>query len=199
MRTGSGDEWDAGLPTIVATRVLLRPLTDADVPELFRIFSNQEVTRYWGSPSLKSVDEAAGLLQTIHEGLRTRRLFQWGIGPTSGDELWGTCTLLHMDGVNRRSELGFALGREHWGRGTALEAVAAIIDWSFRTLGLHRLEADVDPRNERSLRLLERLGFRREGYLRERYHQDGETQDTVFLGLLAHEWVRPSTTGPANA
>ncbi|HEX2165116.1 MAG TPA: GNAT family protein, partial [Thermoanaerobaculia bacterium] len=60
--------------------------------------------------------------------------------------------------------------------------------FAFGPLALHRLEADVDPRNERSLKALERLGFRREGLLRERYFVAGEIQDSVMLGLLAREW-----------
>ncbi|MGZ5443472.1 MAG: GNAT family N-acetyltransferase [Thermoanaerobaculia bacterium] len=56
--------------------------------------------------------------------------------------------------------------------------------FAFQTLGLHRLEADVDPRNTASIRCLERLGFRREGYARERYHLGGEVQDAVLYGLL---------------
>jgi RimJ/RimL family protein N-acetyltransferase len=59
---------------------------------------------------------------------------------------------------------------------------------AFGTLGLHRVEADVDPRNDASLRLVERLGFRREGHLRERYFVAGEIQDSVIYGLLAPDW-----------
>lgn len=187
----ASDDWGSALPSILAKRVSLQPLTSLDAPALFEIFSNLEVTRYWGSPPMKSVDDAAALVWSIQEGYRTRQLFQWGVRRRDDGQLVGTCTLLHMDRKNRRSELGFALGREHWGKGLAREAVAALIDWSFHRLRLHRLEADVDPRNERSLRLLERLGFRREGYLRERHHQGTEVQDTVMLGLLEQEWSPP--------
>jgi RimJ/RimL family protein N-acetyltransferase len=69
--------------------------------------------------------------------------------------------------------------------------VAAVVAFGFETLNLHRIEADVDPRNERSLRLLERLGFRREGHLRERYCINGERQDAVMMGLLRAEWRHP--------
>ena len=64
-----------------------------------------------------------------------------------------------------------------------------MIAHAFDTLGLHRLEADTDPRNERCLKLLTRLGFREEGRLRERWHVGGEVQDSVLLGLLREEWV----------
>jgi RimJ/RimL family protein N-acetyltransferase len=66
--------------------------------------------------------------------------------------------------------------------------VGAVLEFAFGTLDLIRVEADVDPRNERSLRMLERLGFVREGFLRSRYVVAGEIQDTVFLGLLREEW-----------
>jgi [ribosomal protein S5]-alanine N-acetyltransferase len=64
------------------------------------------------------------------------------------------------------------------------DALTLLIDHAFEDLKLHRIEADVDPRNTASLRLLERLGFRREGHLRERYFKDGEIQDSVMFGLL---------------
>ena len=100
----------------------------------------------------------------------------------------GTCTLAQLDEQNRRAELGFALGREHWGNGYMREALVALFDFAFGELKLHRLEADVDPRNAASIHLLERLGFKKEGYLRERWWVNGEIQDTLFYGLLQREW-----------
>jgi RimJ/RimL family protein N-acetyltransferase len=70
----------------------------------------------------------------------------------------------------------------------AREALEVLIRFSFETLHLHRLEADVDPDNARALRLLERLGFRREGQLRERWQLPGGPRDGVMLGLLRREF-----------
>ena len=70
------------------------------------------------------------------------------------------------------------------------EVVPAILDFAFTTLKLHRVEADVDPRNARSIRLLESAGFVREGYLRERYFLNDERQDAVLYALLDGEWKR---------
>jgi RimJ/RimL family protein N-acetyltransferase len=64
-----------------------------------------------------------------------------------------------------------------------------VLAFAFDTLALHRVEADVDPRNARSIRALERAGFEREGYLRERYHVGGELQDAVLYGLLRPHWA----------
>ena len=176
------------LPTIPTPRLLLRWLTERDVDALFAVFSDPEVMRYWSSPPLPSTEAARRLLEEIHEYFRQQTLFQWGIARREDDRVIGTCTLFHLDKDNRRAEVGFALGREHWRQGYAREALTALFDFAFGEWNLHRLEADVDPRNAASLRALERLGFQREGYLRERWHVGGETQDAVFLGLLRWEW-----------
>jgi RimJ/RimL family protein N-acetyltransferase len=69
------------------------------------------------------------------------------------------------------------------------EALQTLLTYAFEVLELRRLEADVDPRNAASIRTLERLGFKREGFLRERWHVDGEIQDALFYGLLKREWI----------
>ncbi len=176
------------LPAIDAKRVRLRWMTDDDVDSLYGIFSDTEVMRYWSSPPLANREEAARLLDNIHSNFRERTYLQWGIARRTDDKVIGTTTLFHLDLSNRRAEIGYALGRDHWGQGYLQEALNALFAFAFGELGLHRLEADVDPRNARSIRALERLGFQREGYLRERWHVAGEIQDALFYGLLKREW-----------
>jgi len=176
------------LPTIAATRVSLRWLTDEDGSSLFSIFSDPEVMRYWSSPPLTDIKDAHKLLADIRDYFRQRTLFQWGIARHTDNRIIGTCTLFHIDIANRRAELGYALGREHWGNGYMQEALRALLNFSFDHLNLHRIEADVDPRNVPSARTLERMGFQREGYLRERWLVGGEIQDALFYGLLRREW-----------
>ena len=176
------------LPTIVARRVQLRWLVDDDVPALFAIFGDPQVTRYWGNPALADENGAAKLLADIHELFAQRRLFQWGIALIETNAVIGTCTLAALDSKNRRAELGFALGRAHWGCGYAGESLRALLSFAFSTMHLHRLTADTDPRNEASIRTLERLGFRREGYLREHHLTHDEAQDSIIYGLLRSDW-----------
>ncbi|HJU64760.1 MAG TPA: GNAT family protein [Gemmatimonadaceae bacterium] len=183
------------LPTIRTPRLALRWLTADDVPALFAIFSDPEVTRYWSSPALRDRAEADVLLAQIHRHFRYRTLFQWGIARQSDDLVIGTCTLAHLDATHRRAEVGFALGRAHWRQGYVGETLVAALRFAFEELGLNRIEADVDPRNERSIRSLERLGFRREGYQRQRYIVNGEVQDSVLFGLLREEWDRHGERG----
>jgi RimJ/RimL family protein N-acetyltransferase len=187
--TETGFELGDRLPTLDAGRVRLRWLTEADVPALFAIFGDPQVTRYWGFATLPDPVAAAELLNDIHREFRDGTLFQWGVEITGGP-LVGTCTLARLDLTNRRAELGFALGRAFWGRGYMTAALPAVLAYAFGRLGLHRVCADTDPRNVRSIRALERLGFLREGVLREHYLVQGEPQDAVVYGLLRSEWAR---------
>lgn len=183
-------EWSHELPRLSGSRMELRCLTQQDAPAILAIFGDSEVMRFWSSPPLLNLAAATELIEEIHQLFGSRRLFQWGICRRETNEVFGTCTLLNVDLPHRRAEVGIALGRGVWGRGLATEALGVLIGFAFEALDLHRLEADVDPKNERALRLLERQGFRREGYLRERWHHLGKVHDAIFLGLLQREWPR---------
>jgi len=191
--------WGDELPRLVGSRVELRPIAEADAPALLAIFVDPEVTRFWSSRTLSDVAAAERLAREIRDVFRARRMFQWGISRRETGELIGTCTLFSIVPQHRRAELGFALRRAAWGQGLATEAVTALLHFCFETLGLHRLEADVDPDNARCLRLLERLGFRREGHLRERWHDAGGARDAVVLGLLRSEAGVSSYAGVASS
>lgn len=180
------------LPTLAAPRVVLRWLVPADRAALVGVFSDREVRRFWGGPVFDDEAGAQRLLDEIAAGRASGGLFQWGVARREDDRVIGTCTLAHIDAANRRAEIGFGLARRWWGHGLMTEGVTALLDHAFDDLALHRVEADVDPRNAASIKLLERHGFVREGQLRERWFVGGETQDTVFFGLLAREWrARP--------
>lgn len=177
------------LPRLAGARVHLRSLRDDDVPALLAIFGDAEVMRFWSSPPVAGEAGARALLDDIRRHFRARTLFQWGIARADDDEIVGTVTIFHIDDEHRRGEIGFAIGRPHWGRGYASEAVTLLIGFAFERLGLHRLEADPDPRNAASIRVLEKQGFKYEGLLRERYFLDGEAQDAAYYGLLRSEWT----------
>jgi [ribosomal protein S5]-alanine N-acetyltransferase len=193
----SGGDFNLGdrLPTIDAGRVRLRWLTEADIPALFDVFGDPAVTRFWGFATLPDLLAAAALLADIHAGFRAGTLFQWGVEARGA--VVGTCTLADLDPANLRAELGFALGRAHWGRGHMAAALPAVLSFAFGRLGLHRVFADTDPRNAPSIHHLERLGFRREGALREHYQVAGEWQDGVVYGLLRSEWAPEADPGAA--
>jgi [ribosomal protein S5]-alanine N-acetyltransferase len=180
-------DWEH-LPTIDTSRLSLRSISAEDVDDFYKIYSNAEVMRYWSTPPLPNRDAASKLISEIHEGLKRRELLKWGIALRTDDTLIGSVTLFHPDFTHRRTEIGYALGRSYWGQGYMQETLKAVLSYAFETLNFHRIEADVDPRNTASVRTLERLGFQREGYLRERWQVNGEIQDAYFYGLLRPDW-----------
>lgn len=173
------------LPTLTTARLALRQLSPDDVPALHAIFSDPQVMRFWSSEPLRDLAAARTLYEEIDALRASDALYQWGIECRDDRQLIGTTTLSRLDAQNRRAEIGFALRSDRWGRGYATEAVERLVDYAFGELGMHRLEADVDPRNEASLALLAKLGFEREGYAPERWYVHGEWQDSVLLGLLS--------------
>jgi [ribosomal protein S5]-alanine N-acetyltransferase len=177
---------------IPTKRLTLRVLTYSDAQALFEMFSDTEVMRYWSSPPLTDLSQIHQMLDDIHEDYSNHRALQLGIERQADNLFVGTCVLYHFHFPSRRAELGYALGRPFWGLGYMQEALIAFINYAFETLDLNRLEADIDPRNLASAKTLERLGFQKEGLLRERWIVSGEVSDTGFYGLLRKDWLERS-------
>jgi RimJ/RimL family protein N-acetyltransferase len=176
-----------GFPELRGRRVRLRGPTLDDSDALFALFSDPEVMRYWSRAPMRERGEAEGLIGEILGSFERRELLNWVIAGHD-DGVIGTCTLFRFDPRHRRAEVGYALRSDHWGRGLASEAVSLAIDWALHALDLHRIEADIDPRNDASRKLLERLGFRSEGVLRERFFVGDLATDSEVFGVLASEW-----------
>lgn len=177
------------LPIITTPRLVLRWISEDDIDALFEVFSDPQVMRYWSSGPLANREAAAELQREIAESNRSGLFWKWGVALRESNSLIGTATLFNLEMSNGRAEIGYAIGSAYWGKGYMNEALNALIAHAFEVLDLRRLEADVDPRNTRSVRTLERLGFQREGFLRERWHVCGEIQDAFFYGLLRREWT----------
>ena len=177
------------LPVLEAPRLRLRQLHEGDVDDLFAIFSDPEVMRYWSHAPFRTLEQAEWYLRDIDAGRSNGTHFQWGIALREDDRVIGTTTLFALNNKHRRAELGYAVRSSEWRRGYAREALIAVIGHAFGTIGLRRLEADIDPRNIASCRLVETLGFRLEGELRERWQVEGEIQHSAIYGLLAREFA----------
>lgn len=182
------DPFTDGLPALEGTRVRLRPVGDGDLPDLLAVFGDAETLRYWSHGPLSDLASARTYFEGIEAGLRNRALFQWAVTVPGEDRLVGTVTLTGWDPVHRRVEIGFILHPSRWGQGLASDAVRTALRFGFDEMNLHRVEADVDPRNAASLRLLDQVGFREEGRLRERWFTFGSWKDSVMLGLLAADF-----------
>lgn len=175
-------------PELPGRRMRLRGPRADDADALFALYSDPAVMRYWSRPPMSTRSEAEGLIAEILDAFAQRTMLNWMVTQRDDEAVVGTCTLFRFDPRHRRAEVGYSLRSDRWGRGYAREAVTLALDWAFATLGLHRIEADIDPRNDASRALLQRLGFVSEGLLRERYFVGEAVSDTEIFGLLAVDW-----------
>jgi len=197
------DTETAGVPVLETPRLRLRPYRadDADAEAMFALYSDPRVMRYWSFPPWVELAQARTYLTQALAGMDSGEIFPWAVADRDSDRLIGALTLFSLHAQQLRAEVGYSLSPDHQGRGLASEALRCGLAHAFDQLGLVRVEADIDPRNEPSWRLLEKLGFQREGLLRQRWRVNGEICDTAFYGLLAEEFVRapaPGTRAPAR-
>lgn len=169
-------------------RLHLRPFRPDDAGALFAVFSDPRVMRYWSSAPWTSIDSAHEMIARDAKAMAEGEWLRLGVETAGDGRLVGMCTLFDLNVQCRRAQVGYGLASDVWGRGIMREALTALLDHGFETLDLHRVEADVDPRNEPSVRILERLGFLQEGFLRERWIVEGEKSDSALFGLLRDEW-----------
>lgn len=180
--------------TLRTQRLALRPLREADAHALFALFSDADVMRYWSGVPWTDVARAHEMIAKDATAMRGGEHLRLGLARTDDGALIGTCTLFAFNAQCRRAELGYSLVPSVWGRGYMHEALGALLAYGFGDLALNRVEADIDPRNTASARSLERLGFRREGYLRERWIVADEVSDSILYGLLQREWLARQAT-----
>ncbi|GAA2583057.1 GNAT family protein [Dactylosporangium fulvum] len=173
-------------------RLILRRFRAGDAPALAAYRSDPDVARYqsWDAP-FPLGDAIAFVAEVAHLDPEREGWFQYAVEARDTGELVGDVGVNRGDG-GRQAELGFTLAPEHQGRGYATEAVRRIVDFLLVEEGLHRVHATLDARNERSARLLERLGFRREGLCVQASWWKGEWTDDLFYAVLASEWSRSS-------
>jgi ribosomal-protein-alanine N-acetyltransferase len=177
-------------PILHTPRLLLRGVTAADAPALFALRSDPQVLRYLGRPPHRDVAESLALIETAQRNFAEQCAILWGIALQGKQPMIGTITLWNMDLANHRAEIGYMLLPSHWRQGIADEAVRAVLEYGFGVLDFHSLEANTDPENEASGRLLEKHGFVQEAYFRENFYFEGRFLDSRIYSKInpKHKW-----------
>ncbi|MDX1934316.1 MAG: GNAT family protein [Capsulimonadales bacterium] len=170
-------------------RLILRPMREKDAPFLVAYRRDPEVAKF---QSWTAFDEelARGFISELSQRQpgTPEEGYQMGIARRDTDELIGDLYLRLLDYDPRQAEIGYTLARPHQRRGYAREAVRAFCGYLFDDLQLHRLIAYTSTENVRSVRLLESLGFRREGWTRESVDINDRWHDEYLYALLRREW-----------
>jgi aminoglycoside 6'-N-acetyltransferase len=169
-------------------RLLLRRFGPEDATALAAYRSDPNVSRYQSWISPVSVEQARVLVAELAVGEpRDDGWFQYAVERKGRPGLIGDVGV-HRRDAGRQAEVGFSFAVEHQGRGYATEAVRRVVEYLLVEEGLHRVTAECDARNDRSARLLERVGFRREGHLVSSTWMKGEWTDDLLFAVLAGEW-----------
>lgn len=181
--------WTA-FPRLETDRLVLREITLDDAPFWLENFSEEDVVRFTADEPPAGLEGArAEIRRFCLEPFEKETGIRWGIVLREVGSLVGTCGYFSWDRERSRgARMGYDLLRAYRRRGIMTEALRAQIRYGFEAMGLHRMEARVEPSNEASIRLLRRLGFTLEGTLRETTYFRGRFQDDLCFSLLEHEW-----------
>jgi ribosomal-protein-alanine N-acetyltransferase len=175
-------------PTLNTSRLRLRPFNDSDADELFALHSNAFVLRYWDAPPWTDPLRADVFITACRQMAEDGTGARLAVDRVSDGAFIGWCGLSRWNPENRSASMGYCFDDEVWGQGYATEAARALLQWAFNTLDLNRVQAETDTRNAASARVLEKLGFLREGTLREDCVVNGDVSDSWVYGLLRREW-----------
>ena len=171
-------------PKLETERLLLRKLSLADASELQSIRSDEKVMNYMDSERHLTVQFSEDFISKNLEIYTQHNGMFWALTEKSSGKFIGDFAFWKIDKKNSRTDIGYSLSPEFWGQGYMKEAIIRIFDFGFNDLKLHSIEANINPKNENSRRLLKKLGFKKEAYFRENYYYNGTYLDSEIYSLL---------------
>ncbi|MBU8785039.1 MULTISPECIES: GNAT family N-acetyltransferase [Bacillus] len=171
-------------PEIETDRLVLREITDLDTESVFDCFSNEKVTRYYGQDTFETKEQARHLIALFKQNYVENRGIRWGIQIKGEEKLIGTIGFNAWSPKHKRAEIGYELNPKYWRKGYATEAIARIVEYGSGDMGLTRIGAVVFIQNEGSNQVLTKLGFQKEGVLRNYMYQNGVLHDTYVYSIL---------------
>ena len=176
-------------PILQTPRLRLRPFEAGDADALFALQSDARVLRYWDSPPWTDRSRADDFIVACRAMEEDGSGARFAIETQADSAFIGWCTMFRWNPRYRSLGIGYCFVESAWGRGYATEATRAMLQWAFDTLDLNRVDADLDTRNGASAKVLEKLGFQREGLKREDCIVSGEVSDSWIYGLLRRDWT----------
>jgi ribosomal-protein-alanine N-acetyltransferase len=171
-------------PVLSTERLILRQVNLADINEIFFLRSDSRVLEFLGKAPVKSTAESSLFINKLNELENNNDGITWGITLNEEDKIIGTICYWNITKEHYRAELGYVLHPDFHSKGIMQEALSEVIKYGFTTMHLHSIEANTDPNNVSSAKLLERNNFKREGLFKENYFHDGKFFDTAVYSLL---------------
>ena len=187
-RVGGQQPGGLTVPTLQTARLLLRPVQIDDLPDFLRINGDDEVTRYLPYGTWASMADATAWYHRMFGLMLSGGMAYNAVVEQSSGQVIGGALLRYLDADPGKLEVGYVLGRAHWGQGLMREAVQALVAHAFEDPAMRRIEAHIDGRNAGSQKLVQSLGFQREAVLRDHWKDKGSVSDSLIYGVLRKEW-----------
>lgn len=178
----------ANLPTIETERLLLRKITLNDASDMFEYASNPKVSEYTMWSTHTSIEDTKYFLKSLTKMYKRRELVDWGIVHKAEKKFIGTCGFVEWSMTHSRAEIGYALSARYWREGYMSEAVNAVIEFGFREMLLNRIVGRCEVNNIASARVMEKVGMRLEGILRQQLFVKGRYWDLKIYSILREEF-----------
>lgn len=171
-------------PVLETDRLILRRIEDKDARVFYRMYSDKEVMKYFGKELFSSFKQAEDKVKLEKSAFETKEAIRWAITLKPEDDMIGSGGFWKINKEHYRAEIGYDLLPDFHRRGIMSEAVKVMIEFGFTKMKLHSIEANTDPENKSSNRMLEKLGFKLEGNFRENYFFNGKFLDTFTFSLI---------------
>ena len=172
-------------PQLNTSRLLLREISKEDAADLFLLRSNKNLMQYIDRPLAKTETDALNLIKIIITALKNTDGITWAIAQKNNSKLIGTIGFWRIQKEHYRAEIGYMISDAFQRQGIMQEAIEKVLEYGFATMHLHSVEANVNPANEASVKLLEKNNFIREAHFKENYYYDGKFLDSYVYSLLS--------------
>ena len=172
------------MPDISTERLLLRRMTMKDAQDIFEYSRDPLVAQHVLWDAQRHISEAKEYVRYMNRRYRDDLPSSWGIIDKASGHLVGTIGYMMHSEENASVELGYSLARWVWGKGYATEALRAVIDYTFETMDVNRIEAQHEIDNPASGRVMEKCGMTKEGVLRQRLYNKGKFVDVALYSIL---------------
>lgn len=171
-------------------RIIIRPITLADKSEIFEYRSDAETNKYQGWIP-KTIDDVEIFIGKVSKQIdEPDTWYQLVIIEKKSKKIVGDLGIHFFDNANKQVEIGCTLNKKNQNKGYATESIKIVIDYLFKKLNKHRVITSIDPDNKQSIRLVERIGFRKEAHFVESLLINGKWVDDMIYALIEKDWEK---------
>lgn len=185
-------------PVLHTPRLDLVEIKQSHRPDLFRLFSNPEVTRFYNVATLTEESSAQKFIDHFQNRYKDKAAIRWGIALKEQENIIGTLGFNNFT-HNHRANIGYDLLPQYWNKGLMQEALSTVLDFGFKQLYINRVEAEVMQGNKASEKVLEKLHFVKEGVLRDWMYFEGRHFDMTMFSLLRKDFEKEQQKAASTA